>query len=354
VLRRLAIGLSALVMVSSCEKARSTPLPPPVQQLTEQDTEPHLGALSGDGWRLPLDDRWLAVKREPRQRFKPEAQSWAVDPVGPVHLTVECRDATESVEASLRAQLALGREKSELDGIRLGKTPDGPWLEGALAQWAVGEVGHTLGRFRLLSSTCDVHAWGPRTDAGLGERLRSTVLAFGGTRTGLLRELNAMATWLAANERQAPDAGPLALRVRTEEALRRAPAALLIERFTMRLNLLTDVGAKDCSLLVRHRLQESPKLLERLPEPVAMRWVQVTREVLAVPQGVNVSSMHAEMRAAVAQLAGHDEEFGQAMAVLKNPDGIPDEVVCEAEKVRLTKILSQPADQRVLLLRSLL
>ncbi|MDP3506017.1 MAG: hypothetical protein Q8S33_37090 [Myxococcales bacterium] len=354
--------LGALVVASSCEKAKApgpapVPVPPP-QQLTERDTEPHGGALSGEGWRLPLDERWLVVKREARTRFKPQTLAWAVDPIGPVHLTVECIEAVESVEASLRAQLALGREKHELEAIALGAAPAGPWLEGALAQWAVSDMGHVMGRFRLLSTMCDVHAWAPRSGgAPAVERLKSTVLAFGGTRTALMRELTAMATWVGARARQAPDAGPLWLRVRTEDALRRAPPALLVERFTMRLKLLEDVGPTDCARIVNHRLQESPALLERLPEPVAVRWVQVTREALELAEGVDTPMTQAaydEMKAAVVRLANEDAVFAQALDALKQADRLPDEIACDAERVRLTKMLAQPPSRRALLLRSLL
>lgn len=347
-----------VVAASGCEKKAAVPPPPPPQQLTEKDTEPHSGALSGDGWRLPLDDRWLVVKVEARTRFKPETQAWAVDPEGPVHLTVECREASESVEASLRAQLALGREKAELEGVALGAVPSGPWLEGALAQWAVADVVHAMGRFRLISATCDVRAWGPRKGgAALVDRLRSTVLAFGASRAGLVNELNALAGWIGPRARQAPpDAGAMWIRVRTEEALRAAPAALLVERFTMRLRLLDEIGVQDCARLVRHRLEESPRLLERLPEPVAVRWVQVTREALTLADATDASvpSSSPEMIKAVVRLAGQDDEFANALDALKQADAVPDEVACEAEKLRLTKMLAQPADQRALLLRSML
>jgi len=57
---------------------------------------------------------------------------------------------------------------------------------------------------------------------------------------------------------------------------------------------------------------------------------------------------------ALLKLAAQDEELGLAQSVLKRPDEAPDDVACDAEKLRLTKLLAQPAEQRALLLRSLL
>lgn len=356
-LSRAAVPLLVLV-AAGCKAPPPAPVPaPPPQQLTEKDTEPLQGALSGPGWRLLLDDRWLAVKSDARARFKPEVEAWAVDPDGPVHLTVQCRALVEGAEASLRAQLALAREQHDLEGVAMGKLGEGPWLEGVLGQWTVGEMAHVIGRFRLVSSVCDVRAWAPKAGgAPTVERLRSSVLAFSTTRPGLVRELNALGAWLSTRARpHAADAGTAWVRLRTEDALLRAPAGLLVERFTLRLQLLEEIGQRDCANVVRQRLEESPALLERLPDPVGARWVQLTREALTLAESADAGRPAEQPgKLALLKLAAQDEELGLAQSVLKRPDEAPDDVACDAEKLRLTKLLAQPAEQRALLLRSLL
>lgn len=330
--------------------------------MTERDTEAHDGGLAAVGWALPLDARWLSVKTDARLRLKPSVQRWAVDPVGPVQLTVECTASSGGAEASLRAELERSRASQALQDVSLARV-DGPWLDGALAQWATTEALHAQGRFRVLGARCDVHAWGPKQE-GLAQRLREAVLAFSGSRPKVMAELTALTALLRENAAAqarlatANDAGyaELAGFVLMEKALVRLPPELLAERFTLRLRLLDALTTPDCAALVRHRVDESSRILELVPEAEASRWVELTRIALSLglsADGPPVLPTKAEVEAAIAQLAGNDEAMVATIEVLRQADGAPDDAVCDAERLRLRKILELPVERRTLLLKSL-
>ncbi len=350
------------VGLAGCGGCREPKPPPRPAVLTERDTEAHDGGLSDDGWTIPLDARWLTVKTEPRQRLKPAAQQWAVDPDGPVQLTVECKAPAEAAEASLRAELEHSRQTQGLQDVALTRV-EGPWLDGALAQWATAEAVHAQGRFRVLASRCDVHAWGPKQEA-VAQRLRETVLAFSGSRPKVMAELLALTAMLSANAAAqarlatAQDGGyaDLAGHVLMEKAVVRLPPALLAERFTLRLHLLEALTPTECAALVRQRLDESSPLLEVVPEAEASRWVELTRIALSLglsADGPPVIPTREQVSAAITQLAANDEAMGAAVEVLREADSAPDDAVCDAERLRLRKILELPVERRTLLLQSL-
>lgn len=359
-LSRILVGL----LLASCgrcdEPATAAPpaAPLPPAQLSDADTQPHPGRLTGEGWELKLDGAWLSVKEAPRKRFKPSVQDWLVDPAGPVFLTVECREpGALPVEASLRADLALSQERNAFTNVAFGAVGAGPWVEGALSQWVAGDMAHVQGRFRVLSSECDVHAWSPRKPE-LVARLHPMVLAFKGTHPGLLRELTAMSQTLRELElREAGDGGvqPVWYRVRTERAVAQAPVDLLVDRFNLRLRLLEALDTKSCAGLVRRRLDEAPEVLEKLDEASSIRWVQLTREALLKTEHVDAGSLPTtkETAAAVARLVASNSDFAEVTAALRAFDQAPDDVVCAAEKVRIKIVLAQPPEERALLLRSL-
>jgi hypothetical protein len=335
--------LLAALLLLGCERSKPVPpekAPPPVpQQLTERDTEPHGGALKGDGWVLPLDDRWLGVKAEARQRFKPEVQAWAADPVGALHVTVECRPG-DSFDATAR---------HGPQGAQFRALSDGPWLSGAVADWQVGTVTHVLARFLVVSAVCDVHAWGPGRQADVLPRLLSTAAAFGSSQPRLVQELRGFAAWLAAHG--PPDAG--AGINPAIAALGRAPDALLVERFTLRRQLLDVLDTTDCALVARHDFDVSPRLFARLPEPAAVRWIQVTRELLEAAQRADAGVPPDVGPEGLEALAATDPALAGAMHVMKFFREATAADVCEAEKVRLSRLLAQPAASRAKLLRVL-
>ncbi|MDP1917041.1 MAG: hypothetical protein Q8L14_12380 [Myxococcales bacterium] len=352
-----------VAVVTGCGSCREPKAPTPAPVLTERDTETHDGGLSADGWALPLDARWLSVKAGTRLRLKPSAQGWAVDPDGPVQLTVECKTTSEGAEPSLRAELERSRASQVLQDVSLARL-EGPWLDGALAQWATSEAQHAQGRFRVVASRCDVHAWGPKQGAGLAQRLRETVLSFAGSRPKVMAELTALTALLRENAAaqarlaSAHDGGyaELAGFVLMEKALVRLPPDLLAERFTLRLRLLDALTPSDCAALVRHRVDESSRILELVPEAEAARWVELTRIALSLglsADGPPVLPTKEEVDAAIAQLVGNDEAMVATIDLLRQADSAPDDAVCDAERLRLRKILELPVERRTLLLRSL-
>lgn len=361
-LAKLVVCLIVAV-VTGCGSCREPKPPAPPAVLTERDTETHDGGLSAVGWALPLDARWLSVKSDARLRLKPSVQRWAVDPDGPVQLTVECTTPSGGAEASLRAELERSRTSQALQDFSFARV-DGPWLDGALAQWATAEALHAQGRFRVVAARCDVHAWGPKQVAGLAQRLREAVLAFSGSRPKVMAELTALTALLRENAAAqarlatAHDGGyaELAGFVVMEKALVRLPPDLLAERFTLRLRLLDALTAADCAALVRHRVDESSRILELVPEAEASRWVELTRIALSLglsADGPPVLPTKEEVEAAVAQLAGNDEAMVATIELLRQADSAPDDAVCDAERLRLRKILELPVERRTLLLRSL-
>lgn len=335
--------------------------------LTERDTEAHDGGLKGPDWALPLDGTWLAVKAASQQRLKPGVQGWALDPDGPVQLTVECQAPTPvGVEKSLTIDLEATRATQKLEDVSFSVLTAGAWLEGGLATWKTAEAHHVLGRFRTVSSRCDVHGWGPVAGGvALRERLRAVILNFASDRPALVAELLALTTWLQANDdaqrklATVRDAGyaPLSGVLLMDKALVRLGPEQLTERFKLRAQLLAALGPSECAQVVRHRVEESPRMLELIPEAEALRWVVLTREALSLAVGADGPPLlptKQEVEAAIAALAAGDDEMTSAIEVLRNGDTVPDEAVCEAEKVRLAKIFQQPIDRRTLLLRSLL
>jgi len=353
-----------VVVVTGCGSCREAKAPPPpAPQLTERDTEAHDGGISTNAWALPLDARWLSVKSDVRVRLKPSVQRWVVDPDGPVQLTVECKAPSDDVEASLRAELERSRTTQLLQDVSLARV-EGPWLDGALAQWATAEAVHAQGRFRVLSSRCDVHAWGPKQGVGLAQRVRETVLAFSGSRPTVMAELTALTGLLRENATAqarlaiALDGGypELAGLVLMDKALVRLPPELLAERFTLRLHLLDALTLAECAALVRHRIDESSRILELVPEAEASRWVELTRIALSLglsADGPPVLPTKEEISAAIAALAGNDEAMVATIEVLRQADSAPDDAVCDAERLRLRKILELPVERRTLLLLSL-
>ena len=332
--------------------------------LTERDTEAHDGGLSGDGWALPLDARWLSVKSEVRLRLKPAVQRWAVDPDGPVQLTVECKPPSEGAAASLQAELDRARATQTAQEVSLSQVA-GAWLDGALAQWTTAEALHAQGRFRVLAFRCDVHAWGGKQGgAALAQRLRDTVLAFSGSRPKVLAALSALTSLLRENAvaqarlNDARDAGTVEFAgfALMDKALPRLPPALLAERFELRLQLLDVLTPTECAAVVRHRLDESSRILELVPEPQALRWVELTQLALSLAlsaDGPPVLPTKQEISNAIVQLAGDDQGMIASIELLREADNAPDDAVCDAERLRLRKILELPVERRTLLLLSL-
>lgn len=374
--RQLRVHLRFLVVVAvvsvvGCSRCQRDPVvtpavPAPSPVLTEQDTEPHDGGLRGPDWALTLDGTWLAVKASSQQRLKPGLQAWALDPDGPVQVTVECQAPTVGVEKSLKTDLDATRVTQKLEDVSFSTLSAGPWLEGALATWKTAEAHHVLGRFRTLGSRCDVHGWGPVAQGvALRERLRAVILNFGSNRPALVAELAALTSWLQANEAAqlklaaVRDAGysPLSGVLLMDKALVRLGPEQLVERFKLRAQLLAALGPTECAQVVRHRVEESPRMLELISEAEAVRWVSLTREALSLAvaaDGPPVLPTKREVEEAISALAAGDEELITAIEVLRNGDTQPDEAVCEAEKMRLAKVLQQPSERRILLLRSLL
>lgn len=364
----VVVAVVSAVGCSRCQRDPVTPAvpAPPSPVLTERDTEAHDGGLKGPDWTLALDGTWLAVKASSQQRLKPGVQGWALDPDGPVQLTVECQAPNVGAEQSLKTDLEATRATQKLEDVSFSTLAAGPWLEGALATWKTAEAHHVLGRFRTLASRCDVHGWGPVAGGvALRERLRAVILNFGSNRPALVAELLALTTWLQANDAaQAKlttvrDAGysPLSGVLLMDKALVRLGPDHLTERFKLRAQLLASLGPSECAQVVRHRVEESPRMLELIPEAEAVRWVTLTREALALAvaaDGPPVLPTKREVEEAISALAMGDEEMVGAIEVLRNGDTQPDEAVCEAEKIRLAKIFQQPAERRTLLLRSLL
>ncbi len=331
--------------------------------LTEKDTEALDGGLKGRSWTLALNDPWVVVKPESQKRLKPSVEAWAVDPAGPVQLTVECSDSREPVETSLRAAAQATAGARQLREVEVAPLLGGPWLEAARARWVAPEGLHVLARFRLLAGHCDVHGWGPREGGdALRARLDAAVGRFQGQRPLLIAELVGLTAFLKANEAaqqrlsSAEDAGYGSLLglVLMEDALARLPPALLVERFQLRLALLEVLPPGECGELVRHQADPSAALLERMPEPMAVRWIELTRE--AIGRGLTADAGFSypkkrEVQAAIERLVKGDGEVVSAIELLRGGDRAPNEAVCAAEKIRLARILrSPPADRRLLLL----
>lgn len=340
----------------------SVSAPEPV--LTERETQALDGGLAGPGWVLALEAPWLEVKADARARLRPALQGWAVDPGGPLQLTVECGAAAEGAAASsLQAELERTGASQPIKQVSLTPLPPGAWLDGALAQWTSAGVVHVLGRFRLLRGRCDVHALGPERAAPV-QRLRAAVSGFGSSRPRLLAEFSSLSAWLlsdplvSARINAARDAGvgDHAGEILMVNALVRLPPERLAERFEMRLKLLGLLTTRECGAIVRLQAELSPAVLEQLPEPVAVRWVQLTREAMALAARAKtppvIPSAEAVADAIEAMVAG-DDEAAAAVATLRAPDAAPDEVICVAELVRLRKVLAQPPARRELLMRSL-
>lgn len=357
-------GLLALVVsfggCRSCADKAARPADEPV--LTERDVDPGTGAVRGDGWVWPLDARWYVVKEATRQRFNPHVHTWVVDPSTAINATVACRAPAGPPETSLRAQLEPVAQRQEASGLLVAPAGDGPWIDGALAHWQQGPVQHALVRVLLVSRECDVHAWGPQAAAPpLAHRLRSAVLAFAGTQPKLLGELRALAGFWRAKGSASPDAGVVdaALsRGLTSTALRHLAPGPLVERFEMRRAYLDGLSDAECARLVRHQLEPSAQMLERLPDATAARWVQLTREALEHAERLGPSPPPppepAQVKAALAPLLEQDELLRDAVTILQQGDAPPDDAVCSAEKVRLDRLLALPEAPRTLLLRSLL
>jgi hypothetical protein len=337
-----------VVLVVACKDPPRPPAPAAPSVLTEKDTAAHDGGVSGPGWRLPLEERWVVVRDDVARQVKPAASRWAVDPAGPEHLVVTCRPSAERPEANPA-------------GARV-EVVTGAWLEGEVARFTAAEGVHTRGRYRLPSQTCDVDVITPQlADAARAGRV---VASFESDRPRLVGALTELARFLASDTtaqarlalyRDAGHAGVSGVLL-MENALVRLSPERLTERFRLRLALLEALSPFECGELVRHRLDVSPDLLERLPEDGAVRWVQLTRQALglalatASPPDLPKS---ADVDAAIQGLVHGDRTLENAVQVLQKPGNVPSELVCEAERHRLRAILAQPEAPRVVLMKSL-
>ena len=347
------VGAVALALVAfACrDKPPAAPVPPapPVAAtatLTEKDTVAHDGGVTGPGWRLTLDPRWLLVRADVVRQWKPAVQTWAVDPDGPEHLTVTCRPgASSGVPAG-----------AELEATK------GPWLDGQLARFQAGDGAHTRARYVLLSQTCGVEVVTP--PGGDGARATQAVGRFESDRRALVSALVDLAQYLQTDPQAKArltlfrDAGhgDISGLLLMDNALVRLSPARLTERFALRQALLEALPPLECGELVRHRLDPSPELLERLPEESAVRWVGLTREALALalaattPPGLPTQR---EVEASIRELVSTDRALETAVQALQRPANVPSELLCDAERRRLRAILAQPEAKRVVLMKSL-
>lgn len=364
-----SLGLWAVLAACTCRESAS---PPPRQPgppvLTEVDVVAHDGGLEGAGFRLPLDEAWLEVKRDARVRLQPHALVWAVDPTVPAHVTVECMsvegNAELSVQGGLQASLAAARDVEVLS-VRPMRPEGGRWLDGAMARWVSPDSLHVTGRFRLLSSRCDVHAWGPAAGgAALGGRLEALVTGFSSGRPALTEAVGELTRFLAehpaavARSQAMRDAGlaDVVGMVLMKNALARLEPERLAERFRLRLELLRAQAPVACGQMVQQRLEPSPALLDAIPESSAVRWVQLTHQALS--QSLSATEPlplpdEAEVVRAIDSLAERDKAFAAALVTLKEGARVAPELSCDAERVRLEAVLAQPTAIRTVLLRSL-
>ncbi|MBL8922706.1 MAG: hypothetical protein JNJ54_27910 [Myxococcaceae bacterium] len=315
-----------------------------------------------------MDDAWLEVRQEARVRLQPRALRWAVDPGVPAHVTVECvsveGNADLAVQAGLQAALAATRDVETLS-VRGLPREGGRWLDGAVARWVSSEGLHVTGRFRLMSSRCDVHAWGPAAGgAALAARLETLVTGFSSDRPALTEAVGDLTRFLAehpaavARSQAMRDAGlsDVVGMVLMKNALAHLEPERLAERFRLRLELLRAMAPAACGQMVQQRLEPSPALLDSIPESSAVRWVQLTHQALTQSLSATdplVLPDEAEVVRAIEGLAEKDEAFRAALMTLKEGARVAPELSCEAERVRLERVLAQPQPIRTLLLRSL-
>lgn len=354
---RLVFGalLAGLITFGCTKKAAEPP-----STLTERDAEPHDGGLQGDGWSLPLDPSWRRVKEEARLRFRPAAAAWAVAPQGPVQLTIACQATGWGCLASLKEQLEPRRAAGAIDLARVEEAK-GAFLEGATATWTEARELHALGRFQVLSGRCDVHAWGPLQGGASLEALERAVSRFESTEPLLVRELLSLAELIDTH----PRAKERATRVGyaslgddlMRDALLRLPDERLAERFSLRLRLLNQLPSEQCAGLAKQRLDHSLTTLTRSSEAEAVAWVGLTRQavLLSLDKSAPVRRPTLdEVTRAAAPMMEHDEPLQAALGVLHHPESVTPTELCEAERLRLTKVLAQAEPQRSVLLRSLL
>lgn len=354
------LRLGFAVLLGGCVVVGCTKPAQPPSTLTERDAEPHDGGLQGDGWSLPLEPTWRRVKDDARTRFRPTAAAWAVSPQGPVQLTVACQTAGWGSLASLKEQVEARRAKGAIDLARLEETK-GAFLEGATATWTESSELHALGRFQVLTGRCDVHAWGPLQGGASLESLARTVNRFSSTEPLLVRELLALAELIETH----PRAKERATRVGyaslgddlMRDALLRLPDERLAERFSLRLRLLNQLPTEQCAGLAKQRLEHSLGNLTRASEADGVAWVGLTRQavLLSLDRSAPVRRPTVdEVQSAAAPLMAKDEALQAALGVLQHPESVTPTELCEAERLRLTKVLTLGEPQRSVLLRSLL
>ena len=104
--------------------------------------------------------------------------------------------------------------------------------------------------------------------------------------------------------------------------------------------------------------QSSPIIEARLSRSICNAGAAATNALIALSLGLSadgppVLPTREEVDAAIAQLAGNDEAMVATIELLRQADSAPDDAVCDAERLRLRKILELPVERRTLLLRSL-
>lgn len=328
--------------------------------VTERDAEPHDGGLQGDGWSLPLDATWRRVKDDARVRFRPTVAAWAVAPQGPLQLTVACQAEASGAVASLKEQLESRSDAGTIELARFEETK-GPFLEGAQASWTEARELHAIGRYQLLSGRCDVHAWGPLQGGTSLEGLAHTVSRFGSNQPALVRELLALTELIASHPRAKERAAWVGYAALGDDlmkdALLRLPDDRLTVRFSLRLRLLNQLPLEQCAGLAKQRLDHSFGTLTRLGEADAVTWLELTRQAvtLSLEQSAPVRRPSAdEVKRAAGLLLASEPALETALGVLHHPESAAPGEFCEAERLRLTRVLAQPEPARSVLLRSLL